>query len=98
VIALLSYLVHVHSHLRPSRQGLVHVGPITWEGCHRKHLKKKPQSKLRLKRLPLLLPKLWKRVLITSSDMLRERRFLRKKNEKLNIMPKNLNTQGGTSV
>jgi hypothetical protein len=34
VIALLSYLVHLHSHLRPSRQGLVHVGPITWEGCH----------------------------------------------------------------
>jgi hypothetical protein len=34
VIALLSYLVHVHSHLRPSRQGLVHVGLITWEGCH----------------------------------------------------------------
>jgi hypothetical protein len=34
VIALLSYLVHVHSDLRPLRQGLVHVGPITWEGCH----------------------------------------------------------------
>jgi hypothetical protein len=34
VIALLSYLVHVHSHLRPSREGLVHVGPITWEGFH----------------------------------------------------------------
>jgi hypothetical protein len=32
MIALLSYLVHVHSHLRPSRQGLVHVGPITREG------------------------------------------------------------------
>jgi hypothetical protein len=32
VIALLSYVVHVHSHLRPSRQGLVHVGLITWEG------------------------------------------------------------------
>jgi hypothetical protein len=38
VIALLSYLVHVHSHLRPSRQGLVHVSPITWEGCHIWHL------------------------------------------------------------
>jgi hypothetical protein len=39
VIALLSYLVHVHSHLRPSKQGLVHVGLITWEGCHKyKHL------------------------------------------------------------
>jgi hypothetical protein len=61
----------------------------------RKHQKEKPQSKLHLKRLPLLLPKLWKRVLITTSDMLRERRFLRKKNEKLNIMPKNLNTQRG---
>jgi hypothetical protein len=34
VIALLSYLVHMHSHLRPSRQGLVHVVLITWEGCH----------------------------------------------------------------
>ena len=33
-IALLSYPVHVHSHLRPVRQGLVHVGLITWEGCH----------------------------------------------------------------
>jgi hypothetical protein len=33
-IALLSYPVHVHSHLRPIRQGLVHVGLITWEGCH----------------------------------------------------------------
>jgi hypothetical protein len=37
VIALLSYLVHVHSHLRPSRQGLEHVGPITWEGCHKNY-------------------------------------------------------------
>jgi hypothetical protein len=33
-IALLSYLVHVHSNLRPLRQGLVHVGLIIWEGCH----------------------------------------------------------------
>jgi hypothetical protein len=33
-IALLSYPVHVHSHLRPLRQGLVHVSLITWEGCH----------------------------------------------------------------
>jgi hypothetical protein len=32
--ALLSYLIHVHNYLRPSRQGLVHVGPVTWEGCH----------------------------------------------------------------
>jgi hypothetical protein len=50
--------------------------------------KKKPQSKLRLKRLLLLLPKLWKRALITSSAMLRERHLLRKKNEKPSIMPK----------
>jgi hypothetical protein len=28
---LLSYLVHMHSRLRPLRQGQVHVGPITWE-------------------------------------------------------------------
>jgi hypothetical protein len=28
---LLSYLVHMHSRLRSSRQGHVHVGPITWE-------------------------------------------------------------------
>jgi hypothetical protein len=28
---LLSYLVHMHSRLRSSRQGQVHVGPITWE-------------------------------------------------------------------
>jgi hypothetical protein len=28
---LLSYLVHMHSHLRSLRQGQVHVGPITWE-------------------------------------------------------------------
>jgi hypothetical protein len=28
---LLSYLVHMHSSLRSSRQGQVHVGPITWE-------------------------------------------------------------------
>jgi hypothetical protein len=33
-IALLSYPVHVHSHLRLVRQGLVHVGLITWEGYH----------------------------------------------------------------
>jgi hypothetical protein len=33
-IALLSYPVHMHSNLRPLRQGLVHVGPITCEGCH----------------------------------------------------------------
>jgi hypothetical protein len=37
LIALLSYPVHVHSHLRPIRQGLVHVGLITWEGCHNIH-------------------------------------------------------------
>ena len=36
-IALLSYPVHVHSHLRPIRQGLVHVGLKTWEGCHIKY-------------------------------------------------------------
>jgi hypothetical protein len=34
-IALLSYLIHVHNHPRPVKQGLVHVGLITWEGCHR---------------------------------------------------------------
>jgi hypothetical protein len=28
---LLSYLVHMHNRLRSSRQGHVHVGPITWE-------------------------------------------------------------------
>jgi hypothetical protein len=28
---LLSYLVHMHSHLRSVRQGQVHVGLITWE-------------------------------------------------------------------
>jgi hypothetical protein len=28
---MLSYLVHMHSRLRSSRQGQVHVGPITWE-------------------------------------------------------------------
>jgi hypothetical protein len=28
-IALLSYIVHMHSHLGPLRQGLVHVGLIT---------------------------------------------------------------------
>jgi hypothetical protein len=33
-IALLSYPVHMHSNLRPLRQGLVHVGTITYEGCH----------------------------------------------------------------
>jgi hypothetical protein len=33
-IALLSYPVHVHSHPRPVRQGLVHVGLVTWEGRH----------------------------------------------------------------
>jgi hypothetical protein len=32
LIALLSYLVHVHNRLRPLR--LVHVSLITWEGCH----------------------------------------------------------------
>jgi hypothetical protein len=36
-IALLSYPVHVHNHLRSLRQGLVHVGLITWEGCHTSH-------------------------------------------------------------
>jgi hypothetical protein len=30
-LILLSYLVHMHSHLRSLRQGQVHVGPITWE-------------------------------------------------------------------
>jgi hypothetical protein len=34
-IALLSYPIHMHSHLRPLRQRLVRVGLITWEGCHR---------------------------------------------------------------
>jgi hypothetical protein len=34
-IALLSYPVHVHNHLRPLRQELVHVSVITWEGYHR---------------------------------------------------------------
>jgi hypothetical protein len=33
-IALLSYPVHVHSRLRSLRQGLVHMGLITWEDCH----------------------------------------------------------------
>jgi hypothetical protein len=28
---LLSCLVHMHSRLRSSRQGQVHVGPITWD-------------------------------------------------------------------
>jgi hypothetical protein len=28
---LLSYLVHMHSHLRSLRQGQVYVGPKTWE-------------------------------------------------------------------
>jgi hypothetical protein len=28
---LLSYPVHMHSRLRSLRQGLVHVGPITWK-------------------------------------------------------------------
>jgi hypothetical protein len=28
---LLSYLVHMHSHLRSLRQGQVHVGLIIWE-------------------------------------------------------------------
>ena len=27
---MLSYLVHMHSRLKSSRQGQVHVGPITW--------------------------------------------------------------------
>jgi hypothetical protein len=33
-IALLSYLILMHSNVRPLWQGLVHVGLITWEGCH----------------------------------------------------------------
>jgi hypothetical protein len=37
-MALLSYPVHVHSNLRPLRQGLVHVGLIIWEGCHTRSL------------------------------------------------------------
>jgi hypothetical protein len=32
---MLSYLVHMHSHLRFLRQGQVHVGPITWRFCHK---------------------------------------------------------------
>jgi hypothetical protein len=51
--------------------------------------KKRPQSKFWLKRLRLLLPKLLKRTLITSFAMLREKGFLKKKNKKHNIMPKN---------
>jgi hypothetical protein len=39
LIALSGYPVHVHSHLRPLWQGLVHVGLITWEGCHNDHHK-----------------------------------------------------------
>jgi hypothetical protein len=44
LIALLSYLVHVHSHLRPLRQGLVHVGLITWEGYHSMVSERSPNS------------------------------------------------------
>jgi hypothetical protein len=44
LIALLSYPVHVHSHLRPLRQGLVHVGLITWEGCHSVVSERSPMS------------------------------------------------------
>jgi hypothetical protein len=29
----LSYLIHLHIHLRPWEQGLVYVGSITWLGC-----------------------------------------------------------------
>jgi hypothetical protein len=43
-IALLSYPVHVHSNLRPLRQGLVHVGLIIWEGCHSGVLERSPIS------------------------------------------------------
>jgi hypothetical protein len=31
-----SYLVHLHIHLRPWGQGLVYVGPIIWLGCDTK--------------------------------------------------------------
>jgi hypothetical protein len=43
-IALLSYLVHVHSNLRPVRQGLVHVGLIIWEGYHNVVAERSPIS------------------------------------------------------
>jgi hypothetical protein len=33
-IALLSYPIHMRNNLRPLWQGLMHVGLITWEGCH----------------------------------------------------------------
>jgi hypothetical protein len=64
----------------------------------RKQQKKKPQSKLCLKRFLLLLPKLWKRALIISSAMLRERCFLRKKTRSSPLCPKTEISEGGTGV
>jgi hypothetical protein len=51
--------------------------------------KKRPQSKFRLKRLQVLLPKLLKESIDYIICMLREKDFLKRKNEKHNIMPKN---------
>jgi hypothetical protein len=48
---LLSYLVHMHSHLRSLRQGQVHVGPITWEVL--------PQLRLHISLLSFLINSLW---------------------------------------
>jgi hypothetical protein len=43
-IALLSYMVHVHSHLRPLMARIGACGPETWEGCHRVVSKRSPIS------------------------------------------------------
>jgi hypothetical protein len=41
---LLSYLVHMHSRLRSSGHGQVHVGPITWRFCHKKFIQGDPEG------------------------------------------------------
>jgi hypothetical protein len=52
-----SYLIHLHNHPRPRRQGLVYVGPITWLGCDSSYIgfKDLVQEHLAFKVWPLVI-------------------------------------------
>jgi hypothetical protein len=54
----------------------------------KKKRKKNLQNKFCLKKLPFLFPKHLPKLLIILYDMLREKGYLQKKSEKLNIMPR----------
>jgi hypothetical protein len=62
---------------------------IKHAGIEEKATEEKATEQISSENVATPAPEAYKRALITSSAMLRERDFLRKKNEKLNIMPKN---------